>query len=320
MEHKRQHESGSVMSAETKTWSELFPVHPAADVFPMMPDDELDKLAADIEANGLRNSIVLWQSNDQPPRSRHRQVREQRGLIDLSASYYVLDGRNRLAALDRAEIPVPAEWRGHSVNGDAYGRDVSVFERVCAFEWFDRGDGWQSRPAVDPVAFVISLNVHRRHLTKQQQADLIVKTVSASEKFLAKLASNAARSTEIARGRPKDSIKEKAVEEGEKQGIGRRTIERSLARQEDRPKAPRRPKSVLPEIPVSRVEPLRAEAPAVLVERYEQKLIAKVDKATHELEQAQNAVRHWRSALRDAEAVLENYRTKQAEASTEVAA
>jgi hypothetical protein len=51
------------MSVTTKTWSGLFPVHPAADVFPMMSGDELDKLGADIKQNGLQNSIVLWQDN-----------------------------------------------------------------------------------------------------------------------------------------------------------------------------------------------------------------------------------------------------------------
>ena len=35
----------------------------------------------------------------------------------------------------------------------------------------------------DPVARIIGLNVHRRHLTKQQQADLIVAAVKAGEKL-----------------------------------------------------------------------------------------------------------------------------------------
>jgi hypothetical protein len=305
------------MYAKPKTWRTLFPVHPAADVFPMMTDDELDKLAEDIKANGLRHSIVLWQSNTEPPRSKLRHSQEQRGLIDPSASYYVLDGRNRLDALDRAGIPVPADWRGGTVAGDDYARSAHVFERVCAFEWFNRGDGWQCRPDVDPVAFVLSLNVHRRHLTKQQQADLIVKTVQASEEFLAKLASEKAEKTSRA-GRPRDPVKERAIEEGEKQGIGKRTIERSLAKQEDRPKAPRRKVPIERIVPpletlAPRVEPLRAAPPPLPIETYEQKLEAKVAKAAEEVRQAALALNYWRRELSEAKAVLKNYQDNQTE-------
>ena len=58
------------------TWRDRYKVHPAAAVFPMMPDDELDRLAADIKANGLQSQIAftleawrieledrLWQAN-----------------------------------------------------------------------------------------------------------------------------------------------------------------------------------------------------------------------------------------------------------------
>jgi ParB/RepB/Spo0J family partition protein len=55
-------------------------VHPVADMFPLMPEDELDELAADIKTNGLNNPIVL----------------DKDGTL--------IDGRNRLAACKRAKI------------------------------------------------------------------------------------------------------------------------------------------------------------------------------------------------------------------------
>jgi hypothetical protein len=55
-------------------------VHPVAALFPMLADDELDELAADIKARGLLQPIVL------------------------DAEGRVLDGRNRLAACKKAGI------------------------------------------------------------------------------------------------------------------------------------------------------------------------------------------------------------------------
>src|SRR3954447_2894984 len=58
-----------------------FDVHPAAAVLPMMSDDELDDLAADIEANGLLHPIVLDADGE-----------------------LLIDGRNRLEACCRAGV------------------------------------------------------------------------------------------------------------------------------------------------------------------------------------------------------------------------
>ena len=58
------------------TWRERFRVHPAADVFPMLDDAELETLGADIKLNGLKVPIVFWRAGD-----------EQLLLVD---------GRNRL--------------------------------------------------------------------------------------------------------------------------------------------------------------------------------------------------------------------------------
>jgi ParB-like chromosome segregation protein Spo0J len=95
-------------------WRSL-PVHPLAAVFPMMADDELAELAADIKANGLVH----------PP------------MLD-AAGKMLVDGRNRLKACELAEV----EPR------------------------FERLDGQ------DPVAYIVSVNLARRNLTKGQQAML----------------------------------------------------------------------------------------------------------------------------------------------------
>jgi len=36
-----------------------YSIHPAADLFPMMKDDELDALAADIKANGQQQPVAV---------------------------------------------------------------------------------------------------------------------------------------------------------------------------------------------------------------------------------------------------------------------
>ncbi|MFL5253142.1 MAG: hypothetical protein ACJ8AI_09645, partial [Rhodopila sp.] len=41
-------------------WRDKIKVHPAADLFPMMSDAELDALANDIAEHGMHQGIVLW--------------------------------------------------------------------------------------------------------------------------------------------------------------------------------------------------------------------------------------------------------------------
>jgi ParB-like chromosome segregation protein Spo0J len=93
-------------------------VHPAAQVFPMMTDDELDELAADIKANGQQVPIVLLPD----------------GVL--------LDGRNRMEACKRAKVkPVVTTYGGG-----------------------------------DPVGYVVSININRRHMTKGARAMAVALT------------------------------------------------------------------------------------------------------------------------------------------------
>ena len=154
-------------------WRNQYKVHPAADVFPMMADDELAELQANIRANGVKLSIVFWHDGR------------------------LLDGRNRLEAMERLGIDTDRA----SIHADTV---------TCG----------------DPAAWVITLNIHRRHLTKQQRADLIVKALEASRQ----------------NGESDAHTKARAVEIGKQCSVGKRTVERSLAEVERRPKKSRQPK------------------------------------------------------------------------------
>lgn len=99
-----------MISSQIETWS-MIETHPAAELFPMMSEDEYQGLLDDIHQHGQRQPIVMWQ-----------------GML--------LDGRNRLrACLELGIEPLLKE--------------------------LDEDD--------DPVAFVCSVNVHRRNLSTSQR-------------------------------------------------------------------------------------------------------------------------------------------------------
>jgi transposase-like protein len=103
----------------------------AADLFPMMTDDELDELGKDIKKNGLRHPVVKWR-------------------VDGS----LLDGRNRLEAIERAGL-----WETMENQTGAYPTN-----RRWPGATYEHGD---------PVAYVMSANVRRRHLTREQKREVI---------------------------------------------------------------------------------------------------------------------------------------------------
>lgn len=101
-----------------------FEYHPVADLFPLMPDPELEALARDIEANGLREPI--W----------------------LHSDGRIIDGRNRYRACMLVGVePGTRVWDGEG----------------------------------DLVAFVVSLNLHRRHLSESQRAMVAAKIANMDQ-------------------------------------------------------------------------------------------------------------------------------------------
>src|SRR5829696_4623074 len=81
-----------------KSWRDFLKTHPAADLFPIMPPDELKAPGQDIKKNGLTNPITVW--IDDPEAELDSIVREDASL---------LDGRNRLAAMELEALPAPVE-------------------------------------------------------------------------------------------------------------------------------------------------------------------------------------------------------------------
>ena len=118
------------------------PFHPLADLFPLMAGEEFDELVADIKRNELYEKIVLY-----------------RGKI--------LDGRNRFNALAKLGISPDRDDK-------TYFKNV-IYAHSTGGEITSRGTDDAAA-----LAYVISKNIHRRHLTAEQKRDLIAKLLKAA--------------------------------------------------------------------------------------------------------------------------------------------
>src|SRR5215471_6537024 len=83
MESRMPPYSAKSPACHASSWRDTLPVHRAAELFPLMSPDELRALGEDIVKNGLTSAIVLWQPDPKSP-------------------MYLLDGRNRLDAIEIA--------------------------------------------------------------------------------------------------------------------------------------------------------------------------------------------------------------------------
>jgi hypothetical protein len=124
-------------------WRDHIKVHPAADLFPMMSESELKELADDIRKNGVRSRVALF--------------------CDEEGEQFLLDGRNRLEAIDRFT-------RFKIFDGDGELRDF------IGWDYY----GGSGIKLDDPYAFVVSANIYRRHLTGEQKQQLIGKLLKAT--------------------------------------------------------------------------------------------------------------------------------------------
>ncbi len=122
-------------------WRNVVRIHEAAELYPMLEEAELAALTADIKRNGLRQKATIVPD------------------FDDDNMFTLLDGRNRVAALERLRWPILA--RDGRPNPD----------------YFQLADEAAQQ---NPEAYVTSLNLHRRHLSSEQKRAIVAKILVAN--------------------------------------------------------------------------------------------------------------------------------------------
>lgn len=137
-------------------WRDTVIVHTEADKYPLLKNvapAELKELADDIAKHGLREKVII---------------------IIVNEKQVVLDGRNRLDAMEQAGVPFL----------DKRGAIKKQYVR-------EYPDGPASKGLASVASWVKSLNLHRRHLSKEERQqrldDALVSDPSKSNAELARL-------------------------------------------------------------------------------------------------------------------------------------
>ena len=178
----RRNARSSISAQAAPSWRDVLPVHPAADLFPLLSKGDLEELSRDITENGLRQHCHIIADEDGRP--------------------VLLDGRNRLDALEH------------------------IGEKIT----LNNSDIFEQLPAdVDPYAFVISANIHRRHLTGEQKRELIGKllktTPEKSNRQIAKTVKADDKTVGIGAARLGSNCGNSAVDQDCRQGSQGATIQ-----------------------------------------------------------------------------------------------
>jgi hypothetical protein len=130
---------------QAKSWRDTLPIHPAAEVFPRMSEAELAALGKDIRKHGLTSPIVLWRP-------------------DPKGQALLLDGRGRLDAIEMV-VGAPVVVGPPSIMVE--GKNFLALNKVVVLD-----------KSVDPWSYIVSANVHRRHLSVAQREEALAKIIA----------------------------------------------------------------------------------------------------------------------------------------------
>jgi hypothetical protein len=140
-------------------WRDRYNVHPFADQFPMITGAERDQLRDDIRKHGILEEIVLWRDNSEAAANSTLE-----NALDAvgKGPLWLVDGRNRLDVAQELGMRLDAIPR----------RYVSAYRLTSSLS--NGKSRWEDE-IPDAEAFILSLNVHRRHLTVAQRKKFIAR-------------------------------------------------------------------------------------------------------------------------------------------------
>ena len=141
-----------------QAWRECIVVHPAAELFPRLSAEELRALGEDIKQHGLTSPITIFAELLQP------------GDLSSGFKFSLLDGISRLDAMEKADVPFRLvhgkDWDWRIDLSDVANGNDSIAIVVPSYD-------------VNPYDYVISANIHRRHLTTEQRLKLVDELIKA---------------------------------------------------------------------------------------------------------------------------------------------
>ena len=155
------------MTTRSKSsWRDVLAIHPAAELLPRPSQDELVTLGLDIRANGLHFQIAIFNATAEA---------EGREYSKKDDQFNMLDGISRLDAME-------------AVNNIEF--NLVLIANRDHVSWLLKTDdvflpdGYGFLPAKivysDPYRFVLSANLHRRHLTAEAKRELVAKLIKAT--------------------------------------------------------------------------------------------------------------------------------------------
>lgn len=125
-----------LLSSSTAGWRSVWQVHSAVDLFPALAPDQLTDLAEDIRKNGLLHPVIYCKKPD--------------------GTHILIDGRSRLDALELLGL-------------------LKITNGQMTIDGMADGTWKREDPdaAADPIAYVISANIRRRHLDRDQRRSVL---------------------------------------------------------------------------------------------------------------------------------------------------
>jgi len=143
-------------SPQPKSWRDVLPIHPAAELFPLMSQEELRELGENIKIHGLKSHLKVYKGK-------------------------LLDGRNRIEAMELVGVSI--NWTDPLGRPfDHLNEQVDPYEYVIAVNLHRRHLTSEQKRELIAKVLKVKPEVSNRKIAKQTKADH--KTVAAVRRDL----------------------------------------------------------------------------------------------------------------------------------------